>query len=174
MYIEFFILIIDYFKTIKVKIFIYEWLFPLIICLAIYFNFDKMDMSSFKSFKESTLNILGVLLGFSIAIITLIITTSNNNISTIKVIQTKFQNKSNTQLSLFELILVNFTYTVTIEIFVIISSLLFPLLSHILYFSANLKLILYSFLVFFVIHILLITLRNITDLYLILTKKTNN
>ncbi len=173
MYLEFFLLFFDYFKTLNRRVAIFEWGMPFIICLTLFFLNCKYDFSAYKIFKESAVNILGVLLGFSIAIITIITTGSGKNLEEIKKTETNFI-KNNKKVTLFNLILINFTYSVILEIIVIINCLLFPLISNLFRINHNVKLILYSLMVFLVIHIFLVTLRNLTDFYLIITKNGNN
>lgn len=170
MYLEFFLLFLDYFKTLNKRVFIYEWVFPLIVSFILFFLNCRYDLSSFKIFKENSINILGVLLGFSIAIITIITTGSGKNIEGIKNEKTNFR-KNNVNLSLYDLILINFTYSVILEILVLINCLLIPLLSNLFEINHRIKLIMYSTMVFLVLHILLLTMRNLTDFYLIITKK---
>lgn len=169
MYLEFILLIIDYFKTLNRRILLFEWVLPfLITCLLLLFN-CKFEISTYKVFKENSLDILGVLLGFSIAIITIITTGSGKNIDNIKTLKTRLT-IDNREITLYKLILINFTYSVILEIFVIIGCLLIPLLSNIIQFNNITKHVFYSIFVFLVLHILLLTLRNLTDFYFIITK----
>lgn len=170
MYIEFLLLIVDYFKTIKKRIFVYEWLLPFIISFVVLKFFSKSDLELFKNFRDSALNILGVLLGFSIAVITIITTGSGKNIDEIKSTETDIK-IGGLKISLYRLTLINFTYSVILEIFLIIGSLTVPIISKALGFNEALKINFYSVLIFLVIHVLLLTLRNLSDFYLIITKK---
>lgn len=171
MYLEFLLLFFDYYKTLTRRVVIFEWIIPFVICLSLFCLNCKNDFSAYKVFKDSAVNVLGVLLGFSIAIITIVTTGSGKNIEEIKKIETNFI-KNNKKVTLFNLILINFTYSVVLEIVVIISCLLMPLISNLFKIGCNLRLILYSLMVFLVIHILLVTLRNLTDFYLIITKNS--
>jgi hypothetical protein len=131
---------------------------------------NNYNFEVFFKFKESSLNILGVLLGISIAIITILVTGGGKNLEQIRNVKTpvKINNK---QVSLYELLLINFSYTIVIEIFVILSCLILPLFTKFILFSNEIKITLYGFLVFLTIQILLVTIRNITDFYLIVSKK---
>ncbi len=150
----------------------FEWVVPfVIIMLVILLNIcNNYSFEIFFKFKESSLNILGVLLGISIAIITILVTGGGKNLEQIRNVKTpvKINNK---QISLYELLLINFSYTIVIEIFVILSSLVVPLFTTFVLIPNKIKIILYGFLVFLTIQILLITIRNITDFYLIVSKK---
>lgn len=172
MYLEFLILIYDYFKSLNKRNIMFEWVIPFVIMIfVILLNIcNNYNFEIFFKFKESSLNILGVLLGISIAIITILVTGGGKNLEQIRNVKTpvKINNK---QVSLYELLLINFSYTIVIEIFVILSCLILPLFTKFILFSNEIKITLYGFLVFLTIQILLVTIRNITDFYLIVSKK---
>lgn len=173
MYLEFLILTTDYFKTLNRKVVIYELIVPMLLSLfsAIFYRCYAMPYSAvYSEFKESSINILGILLGFSIAIITILVTGNGKNLEEIKKRETSIC-INGSKASLYELILINFSYSVIAEIILIISCLIMPVINKIVFFSSNIKLGLYSIMVFIVLHILLLTLRNITDFYLVITKK---
>jgi hypothetical protein len=172
MYLEFLLIISDYFKTLNKKVIFYEWIFPFIVTFLCTFIGCILDFEVFVSFKDSAINVIGVLLGFSIAVITIITTGSGPNIEQIKNHETSII-ISEKRISLYRLFLINFTYSVILEVILIISCLLMPLLNKIFLFSFSIKLIMYSIMVFIVFHILLLTLRNITDFYLIISKENN-
>lgn len=172
MYLEFILLFLDYFKTLNKRVIIYEWFFPILFCLLLFFFNCKYDLSAYKMFKDNSINILGVLLGFSIAVITIITTGGGKNLEEIKRIITKFK-KGRKNITLYELILINFTYSVILEILIIIGCLLMPLISNLFQINHSVKLVIYSIMVFLVVHILLVTMRNLTDFYLIITKNNN-
>lgn len=169
MYIEFLLLARDYYRTINRRVFFYEWGVPFIVAFICLFGcIDNFGI--FSTFKDSSINVLGVLLGFSIAVITILTTGGSKNIDEIKKTITDIIVNGN-KLSLYDLVLINFTYSVVLEILLIFSCLTIPLLNKVFLFGSNLKLILYSIMVFVVLHILLLTLRNITDFYFIISKK---
>lgn len=75
MYLEFFILISDYLKTVTKRIFLFEWLMPFLFSLLIfYFLYTGKSLSVAESFKDNSINLLGILVGFSITIITILTT----------------------------------------------------------------------------------------------------
>ncbi len=170
MYLEFLILMLDYFKTLTKRILIFEWVFPIVITVIVMFLNCESSYIALVAFKENSINIIGILLGFSIAIITIITTGGGKNIENIKLIKTKIL-IGKKALSLFEVLLINFTYSVVIEILIILGCLVMPLMSSFIYFNGIGKIISYSILVFSVLHILLLTLRNLTDFYFIVTKR---
>ena len=120
MYIEFFFLINDYLKTVTKRIFTFEWLLPFILSVLIfYLLFTGKSTSVTETFKNNSINLLGILVGFSITIITILTTGQSKNLEEIKKIKT--ETKINGKLiSVYRMLLINFTYSVVVEVFLII------------------------------------------------------
>lgn len=170
MYLEFILLIADYFWTISKRVFIFEWLFPFLIGIGIFMLlFFGGSTSATIVFKDNAINLLGILVGFSITIITILTTGQGRNLDEIKNKKTKIVINER-QITLFRLLLINFTYSVIMEVALIIVCLIYPLLIENIDFNRHLKYIGFSFLVFLILHIMLLTIRNLTDFYLILIK----
>lgn len=170
MYLEFLLLIADYFRTVSKRVFIFEWLLPLLVGVGIFLLlFFGTTTSATIVFKDNAINLLGILVGFSITIITILTTGQGQNLDEIKNKKTNIKiNKKN--ITLFRLLLINFTYSVIVEVGLIIVCLIYPLLIENINFNQNLKYIGFSILVFLILHIMLLTMRNLTDFYLILVK----
>ncbi|PKP23047.1 MAG: hypothetical protein CVU05_01330 [Bacteroidetes bacterium HGW-Bacteroidetes-21] len=171
MYLEFLLLLSDYFKTLTKRLFIYELIIPAIIGVLIYCLLKNgAVVSSCANFRNNSLTLLGVLVGFSITIITILTTGNSRNLEEIKNIKTKVKIGSQ-EASLFRLLLINFTYSVVIEIFLIIVNLIYPLIADNYRMRIEIKYIGFSLIVFLIVHVLLLTIRNLTDFYMIITKK---
>lgn len=164
MYLEFMYLFSDYFKTLTKKEVIYEMLLPLIasilisICLCYGNNFESLS-----KFKDNSITVLGILIGFSITIITVI--TTNNNRTIRDIITEKIV--SGKKISLYQLFLINFTYSVVIEVFTVILLMVMPIFINNYHFFQIIivKIIGYSFLCFVILHVLLLNIRNMTGFY---------
>lgn len=170
MYLEFIYLILDYRKTVSTRVFLYEWLIPFIIGVGVFLLlFFGKSTDATETFKDNSLNLLGILVGFSITIITIITTGSSKNLDEIKKIFTDVT-IGGQKISLYRMLLVNFTYSIVAEAFLIIVFLLMPIITDNFQMPILLKKIVFSILVMSVIHILLVTIRNLTDFYLIITK----
>lgn len=170
MYLEFFILIFDYYKTLNKRVLIYEWILPILFGTFIFILLTNGNSTSAtKIFKDNSINLLGILAGFSITIITILTTGQSRNLEEIKKKETNFIiNKK--KISLFRLLLINFTYSVILESFLIIFCLTYPIILENSNFTKNQKYVVFSILVTVIIHLLLLTIRNLTDFYLIITK----
>ncbi|PCI03617.1 MAG: hypothetical protein COB81_03780 [Flavobacteriaceae bacterium] len=173
MYLEFVLLISDYFKTLSRRIALFDWFVPFLFGISIFvLLYTGAKVSSTEVFKNSSISLLGILAGFSITIITILTTGHSKNLTAIKNQETSYK-IGNTKITLFRLLLINFTYSVVLEVFLIIFCLTYPIVLENIEFSCLTKYIGFSVLVFFVLHLLLLTVRNLTDFYLIITKPEN-
>lgn len=143
----------------------YEWGIPLLIgilcyCLSIKYNNNLYDII------EKIFPFITTLLGFTMAALTLFLTGNKNIENTKQYITTKTLRGK--RISLYEFIIISFSYLIIIEslmcVFFFIG-LLFPYTNGILSIVFNCVFIVLSF------NILLMTIRTITDLYFIITKK---
>lgn len=159
-YLEFLQLVKDYFVTLKKKELFFEWFIPLIIGLIFYF-FSNINNNELHNFIPTIVNVLAILVGFSIATITILSTTSSQNVNNLKKIisDRKIGNK---QINLYQLIMITFSFILFIEIILLIFNLLICLFSISLYYK-----ILFGINIFFMLHILLLNIRNITNIYFI-------
>lgn len=170
MYLEFFLLITDYFRTISKRIFLFEWVLPLLIGIGVFLSLYLGATSNVTTlFKDNAINLMGILVGFSITIITILTTSQGTNIDLIKETLTEIKINNKT-ISLYRLLLINFTYSVIIEIGIIIVCLIYPFIIGSIEINPIVKYVGFSILVVFIMHIMLLTIRNLTDFYLILTK----
>ena len=173
MYLEFFILIADYFRTLNKRIALYEWLVPFLLgCIIFLLLYFGSNVNATKIFKDNSINLLGILAGFSITIITILTTGHSRNLERIKKKETEVR-IGNRKVTLYRLLLINFTYSVIIEAFLIIFCLTYPLVLSNVEIPNLGKYIVFSVLVFLIIHVLLLTIRNLTDFYLIITRPTD-
>ena len=78
------------------------------------------------------------------------------------------------RITLFDLLLINFIYSVVVEIILIIGLLVYPVFLANIAISHLVKIIGFSIVLGIVIHVLLLTMRNLTDFYLILLKNRTN
>lgn len=173
MNIEFILLILDYFRTIKRRDFLLEWLLPILIgSFCFYLNYGTKETKdiadALKNISSNGVSLLGVLIGFSIAVLTLLITASSQNLTEIKSMDTGIV-KAGFSVTLYELLLINYSYSVVAEVLVLIMNLLIPSLA--VKISPFKQKALIGIDIFLLCHVLLLTLRNITNFYFVLTRK---
>ncbi len=170
MYLEFLLIVNDYFKTLNKKYVFFEWGLPFVIAILIFYLFNGFQiLEPAKKFIDTSITLLGIFVGFSITVITLLNTANNDNVQEIKKSITEVT-IGGRKITLFQLLLVNMTYSVVVEIISIIFNLCLPL--FLFKISCNALKIILSLDLFLILHILMLTIRNITDFYFILFKRT--
>ena len=130
LYLEFLVPMKDYTETLDRKEFVFDWIFPLILSLLIYFFLLRSSTYSNETgvFTGNVLNVLGVLFGFSIASITLLITSSSDTIKLIKEKRVKNRTINGKSISVYQLTIITFTFLLFLELFGIIFNFLLALL----------------------------------------------
>lgn len=171
-YLELFIPVIDYFKTIRLKESIFEWVFPAISCYFIYKNLGKnICLQSTINFSGYIINFLAIFIGFSIASITILASGGSKNIRRMENIKTHRKVRG-TEINLFQLMHITFYYLLFVEIVALIVAL-----SYSLYFDAHkfLNSFRLPFLlqIFLILHIMLLTFRNLTNFYFALFPRSD-
>ena len=119
----------------------------------------------FSEFINVQINIVATLISFSVAIITILVSADNKNIEQLKNTQSSDCKHINGKpLSLFQVLLSNIAYNVTVEIIYLI------LLIAVVLIKALLPLVLLKYFtaacVFFIMHILFVLLESVAQMYL--------
>ena len=162
----------DYFlsrKNILIKI-----LIPILIALAalllsIFFDIGNKEkvISTFLGFIDTQINIVAILISFSIAIITILVSADNTNIQCLKETKsnkTQYKPVNGKQLSLFQILLSNITYNVILEIIYLVGLIAISLIKNILP-IVSLQFIV-SICLFIILHILFVLLDSVSQMYL--------
>lgn len=166
MYLEFLLVIADYFSILNKRIAIYEWGIPIILGITSGVFAIYNDVSLY-SVVQNSVPVIATLLGFTLAALTLFLT-GNSKIEEAKnyITNKKILGKP---ISLYRLIVVNYSYLILVETILCISfyiASLFPYVSNQFVCTiVNSVFIIVMFNSFFS------TIRSITDLYFIITKK---
>lgn len=167
MYQEFKYIILDYFKTLKIKDGVFDIAIPLLIsgssyCIPL---FVSKNVTA-NNVEGSIITLLSVLIGFSLAVFTVFTTTNNTNIEKLKTRHTEFV-VNGVKVTLFHNLLTGIVYPFIVEIALLIINLLYiasPFKAESFYLPIN---------IFFIAHLLFVTLRSITNLYFVLTAPGN-
>jgi hypothetical protein len=153
---------------------LFEWLLPLII--GSFILVSLLDLNSYevvKSFRNESITLLGILAGFSITLITILTTGHSKNLDEIKTIESDI--KINGQnISLYQVFLINFTYSVVTEVFLIIFNLIYPFFLYQFEFSKMVKLVVFTLSAMILVHVLLLTIRNMVNFYFTLLAKRDS
>ena len=117
-----FVPIKDYFISRR-KVFI-KFLIPMLIALvalllAIFFNIGSSEkvLLTFSGFIDTQINIVAILISFSVAIITILVSADNKNIQRLKDTESnkkQYKPVDGKQLSLFQILLSNIAYNVIV------------------------------------------------------------
>lgn len=163
MYAEFLYVIIDYFTISKSKCF--DWLIPIILGVVCYIV-DTIDNSILFETIEKSISYIGTLLGFTLAALTLLLSTDKMTKAKVYEIGKKIRGND---ASLYDQIVVSYTYLIIIEVFLCVSYFVAGMFSFIyIEWAARISNSLFIVLLF---HVFFVTVKTITDMYFILTKK---
>ncbi|TDS28033.1 hypothetical protein [Halanaerobium congolense] len=172
MYFEWSYPIIDYFKTLKSNEKNTEIILPIIMSLMIsiiyfYFNLSNTALSHLRNILPATISIL---IGFSMTSLTIIVTSNNDSIKTLKDEYTDNRKIVSSVITLYQWLIIMYIHAIISEIFLLIfiffSAFLLQI-GKIPYLADVLLFIQISLL----LHIFLVLLRNVANMYFIFYKK---
>jgi len=164
MYREFFFLVGAYLKTTEKKEFAFDLLIPLIAAISVY-CINPVTIEKGSNFLSTALTFTSIILGFTIASITIILTSNSDNMQ--KAQDTPSGKKFFSELNLYQILLIPFFYIA----FIGFVELIFGALSFVFKLADNS--IVYSLNLFLIVHILLVAIRNLTNLFFIVFKRMN-
>jgi hypothetical protein len=164
-YTDFAFTILDYFSVINGREFIFEWLMPLLMAIASYFivqyNIGEQSVSVFlNNFLSILTNLFAILVGFTIATVAIFTTADASKIETLN--KTSDREIRGKGIPWYRFIYVNLIYSAVAGIFMLILTLLSQLLTLVVKDE-----VIIAVLVMGALHSLLLSLRNITNLYFI-------
>lgn len=163
---EYLLLLIEFFQIKKGTI-VLNILIPIGVGFLIYnFANDANYLKNANDFRDNTITVLGILIGFSISVFTILLTVDNEHIQKAK--EEKLNKEDSKPISLYESVLVGLAYLIIVQGFLLIFNFIYPAfvivdtLQGKLFFAINISV---------TIHVILLLMRNILDFYFILTKK---
>lgn len=161
------IILYDYYRTRNLWGVLWNFIISAIICILVYKLTTPCTLPSLiDSYINNSLTVLSLIVGFSIALFTLIITASNPNIEELKKTKTKYK-IGNKFVSLFQHTLITMTYIILIECILLLFSLLFPF-----FFENNTiyrKMAFYTH-ILLLSHIIICNIANTMNIYFVLYK----
>lgn len=128
-------------KRVFIKFSIPMLIAVIALLLAIFFNIGNSEkiVLTFSGFIVTQINIVAILISFSVAIITILVSADNKNIQCLKETESnknQYKPVNGKQLSLFQILLSNIAYNVIIEIIYLVGFItiflienLFPIVS---------------------------------------------
>ena len=162
----------DYIKSRK-HLFI-KFVFPMVVAaialaITLFFNFGDSEKlnSIFSEFISTQINIIAILISFSIAIITILVSADNRNIQELKKTlsnEKDYNSVNGKQLSLFQILLSNIAYNIICETVYLIFLIAVALTKSI--FPIQLLKYVSAICIFIILHILLVLLESVAQMYL--------
>lgn len=95
-------------------------LIALVLTLIVILSRDKIYLPKlFQSFIDIQINSIAILLSFSIAVITVLVTSDSNNIIQLRKenVDTNKSKRNDIEITLFNLLMINITYNIVVEVF---------------------------------------------------------
>ena len=158
----------EYYKTCKKSYLYLNLVVSLILSIAIYFSSCSPNFSqNAQNLIDHTSTILGILIGFSISMFTLLNTATSTNIEEIKKVDTGYK-LYNKPVFLFDLLITSMIYIIIFESFLLIFNLLF---NFFLSLSTQKGIIFFCLDIFLLMHIIVVNVSTTIDFYFIITKK---
>lgn len=162
----------DYYQSRK-RIWV-KYLIPVVLGLlalagALIFNIGNEETirSTFSEFVNVQINVVAILVSFSVAIISILVTADNANIKSLKeemADSTQYKPVGGKQLSLFQILLSNIAYNVIVEIIYLVILIGIALIWPIIPLQA-LKYVA-AVCIFAIMHILGVLLESVAQMYL--------
>lgn len=133
--------------------------------------FYRVDISKFPDFasqvRSDILTIMGILLGFSISVLAIFITSGNRNIEASKMYSTGIKLWKTKTISLFDKIVIDLSYVIICEAIILLVIFILPAFAT----TPCKSLLLTSAVVAISAHVVFVILGISLDLYLIVSKK---
>ena len=164
---EYLIILLDYIFAQNKREVRFEWGLPaLITCLCVFFAFKTLDIFLYDAVEKGN-GIVGTLLGFTLAALTLFLT-GNEAIEQTKMFKTNKIVRGQ-HISLYQKIVMSYSYLIVVE--TILVTIFF--VSNLFSFTVSLILTTISngLFIFLVLHVFCVTIDTVSDLYFILIKR---
>lgn len=156
-------------KKLYIKILLPLFISGIALAITLLYDFGDSNKINavFSEFVNAQINIVAILISFSIAIITILVTADNTNITELKGTPSdpdEYKPIDNVQLSLFQVLLSNIAYNIISEVVYLILLIAIVLVKTVLPLPA-LK-YLSAICLFMILHILLVLLESVAQMYL--------
>ncbi|HEY9737570.1 MAG TPA: hypothetical protein V6D06_14850 [Trichocoleus sp.] len=156
--------------TLNLKELCFDWLFPAFVACLAYFAVLRPSAytNEASEFVGQVLTVLGVLFGFSTASMTLLITSSSENITRLQNFIAENRIISGVPISAYQLTIITFTFLLILEIFGILSNFAYLLTSSLnSSVRASTWRLFYAFDCFLLMQIFALNIRNTTNIYFV-------
>lgn len=170
-YILFLIPIKDFFATLNKKEFSFLFIIPFIFTAVLnLFIFYEVDLKDLFQNLGNIINLLAILIGFSITGLAILASGGSENLNLLRKTNSREKKLDGKPVDLYKLLLNNFTYAVILELFTLGFNLLFSFIYSATLFKNSVS-IFYTIDCFLIIHIILLNIKNVTNIYFSLFKE---
>jgi hypothetical protein len=157
--------IYDYFSALKKREITYEFFTPFVLSVLFYILFDSIIPHNkieifFSGFSSVLVNVFAILVGFTISAIAIFTTIDHDKIKFL--IEENERSVDGRKITNFHFIYINLIYSGFVSILMLVATLSSCVLSYIVTEKA-----LASFLAFGALHVLFLSIRNITTIYIL-------
>jgi hypothetical protein len=159
----------DYFLTLRANEGLFDWGAPFLISLGIYlYPLNLMDFDTIKTINGYAINLLAILVGFSITSLTILTANTSKNIEDLRDNYTK-RSLRGKPVSLYQLIILNFIFLLVMEFVSLLYSFGFLLLIKVGNLMDSYK---EAFLlsIYLITHVVFLNIRNVTNFYFIVSR----
>lgn len=165
MYKSFFILINDYFLSVRKNV-IFDIILPFIIACISGFLLSHDFLYLDQTFLSNVLSVLGIIAGFSVTAITMLTTSDSDNIMRLKSKKTNIV-IDGLEINVFRRFYILISYSVLISFIAILINTIGYLVPWSKIISNGWVIVLKSLNLWLILHIFFINIRNITSLYFV-------
>ncbi len=166
---EFLLPIGDYFSTLELRDAVFDWALPAIISIGMYFiALRNLGSSQAISMAGYFINFIAIIIGFSIACITIFATSSSKNIEELRKVLSR-KKAYGAPITLYQIMLATFMFMLIMSILSLTYNLIFYFFIQCGIISENLGFF-EAIDIFLVLHILFLALRNMTNFYHVLRR----
>lgn len=156
-------------KRIFLKFLIPMFIAIIALLFSLFLNMGSAEkvILAFSGFVDTQINIVAILISFSVAIISILVSADNKNIQCLKETESnreQYKPVNGKQLSLFQILLSNIAYNAIVEIIYLVVLIPISLVHQILPVE-SLKYIVVAC-IFIILHILFVLLESVAQMYL--------
>ncbi len=157
----------EYLKTTKSIPLLVNLAVSIALSSAMFYFPTNIEFSDLMAdFISQSVSVLALLVGFTLAMFSMLLTGSNPNIDAIKTSETEYRLYGE-QVSIYNLLLIRIVYVIIIESILLLFNLLYPFFFNL---YSDFGKVFFAIDAFLLIHIILVNVNTTIDLYFVLTK----
>jgi hypothetical protein len=161
---EYILLIVEFFKSKKINSYFGIIVIPVLLSFGLYSNISNCIVKNADN--GNMINLLGILLGFTISLFAILLSTDNSSINEAKKSMTDFK-VFGKQLSIFDIMQTSIAYVIIVECILLILNVTLPLIVS----EIETKKIFLVINIGSIVHVVIILSRSLLDFYFAISKR---